>query len=253
MIMRTAIRRFCSIALTRRTATAGLVSPTVAVGTFRQLPSLSDCSNGCWFSSSAVQSAPSSTAPKLASTLQSELQYEKSNYEPAANITTFLEKSGWELKEKDGDINMTLKKRIGNLTASVEFQLVSPTYNGEGGEEEEGGQVEPQETTDFSVTVEKPSGSGAIFYCTTVGNDEKYRFIVGNVRYFADGEEKNSVSGYNGPEFEDLDDNLQSGIDEWLSGLGINDELCDFIDALAVDKEQREYMRWLGKIAEVVQ
>lgn len=199
------------------------------------------------------QSAAS--APRLASTLQSELQYEKSNYEPAANIGSFLEKSGWKFIEKDGDINMSLKKQIRDLSTTVEFQLVSPTYtgDGEGEEEDEPTPMEPQETTDFSVTVEKPNSNGAIFYCTTVGNDEKYRFIVGNVRYFADAEEKNSTSAYNGPEFEDLDDNLQTGVDEWLSSLGINEELCDFIDASAVDKEQREYMRWLSRIADIVQ
>lgn len=216
------------------------------VGVFRQLEVLNLPQNR-WFSS-----AQTVAAPKLASTLQSEFQYEKSNYEPAANIATFLEKSGWKLTEKDGDINMSLTKTVGELTASVEFQLVSPTYTGDG-DEEEGAPTEPQETTDFSVTVHKANGNGAIFYCTTVGNDEKYRFIVGNVRYFADAEEKNSMSAYNGPEFEDLDDNLQAGVDEWLSSIGINEDLCDFVDAMAVDKEQREYMRWLNRIADIVQ
>lgn len=164
----------------------------------------------------------------------------------------FLEKSGWSLTEKAGDTTMVLKKQIRDLTATIEFQLVSPSYNNEQEEEEGGGQMEPQETTDFSVSVEKPNGNGAIFYCTTVGSDEKYRFIVGNVRYFSDQAEKTSISAYNGPEFEDLDDQLQTGIDEWLSALGINEELCDFVDAMAVDKEQREYMRWLNKIAEIV-
>lgn len=197
--------------------------------------------------------AASSAAPKLTQTLQSELQHERSNYEMSDVISSFLEKSGWTLQEKDGDVNMSLRKKVGDLSVAVEFQLVSPSYNGE--EEDEEGQqaVEPQETTDFSVTCEKPDGSGAIFYCTTVGNDEKYHFIVGNVRCFASAEEKNSVSAYSGPEFEDLDDHLQSGIDEWLASLGINDQLCDFVDAMAVDKEQREYMRWLESIAKIVQ
>lgn len=247
--MRSVFRQIASTTLNRTCCSS--IAPAAAVGILRQAPAFID-GNIRLFSSSATQSATTATTPKLASTLQSELQYEKSNYEPAANIASFLEKSGWTLNEKDGDINMTLKKQMGDLSASIEFQLVSPTYSGEG-EDEEGSQVEPQETTDFSVTVEKGNRSGAIFYCTTVGNDDKYRFIVGNVRYFADSEEKNSMSAYNGPEFEDLDDNLQTGVDEWLSSLGVNEELCDFIDAMAVDKEQREYMRWLGRFAEIVQ
>lgn len=201
----------------------------------------------------SAAAATSNAAPKLAQTLQSELQHERSNYETSEVISSFLEKSGWALHEKDGDVNMSLRKKVGDLSVTVEFQLVSPSYTGE--EEEEEGQqgAEPQETTDFSVTCEKPNGSGAIFYCTTVGNDEKYHFIVGNVRYFATPEERTNVSAYSGPEFEDLDDHLQGGIDEWLASLGINDQLCDFVDAMAVDKEQREYMRWLESIATIVQ
>lgn len=232
---------------------SSLTVPAVTLSTsiFCKRVPLSSPGSRCWFTSASNAVANSTAPPKLAATLKSEFQYEKSNYEPASNIAVFLEKSGWSLTEKDGDVNMSLKKKVNDLSVSVDFQLVSPSYSGENEEEEEN-QVEPQETTDFSVTVEKPSGTGGIFYCTTVGNDEKYRFIVGNVRYFSDANEKTSMSAYNGPEFEDLDDHLQSGIDEWLSSLGINEELCDFVDAMAVDKEQREYMRWLNTIAEVV-
>lgn len=89
-------------------------------------------------SANAPTSASNAAAatPKLAASLQSELQYEKSNYEPAATISSFLEKAGWTLSEKDGDINITLKKQINDLAATVEFQLVAPTYAGENEEEE---------------------------------------------------------------------------------------------------------------------
>jgi len=66
-------------------------------------------------------------------------------------------------------------------------------------------------------------------------------------------QKKNSASAYNGPEFEDLDDSLQQALDDWLASLGVNESLCDFIDAMSVDKEQREYMRWIGKLSSFVQ
>jgi complement component 1 Q subcomponent-binding protein len=63
---------------------------------------------------------------------------------------------------------------------------------------------------------------------------------------FWDSKERDSVSGYNGPEFEDIDDKLQEALDEYLGEVGMNNEVCDFIDATALDKEQREYIRWLS-------
>ena len=45
--------------------------------------------------------------------------------------------------------------------------------------------------------------------------------------------------------FDDLDEKLQESLDEYLLELGVNTEIFDFVDASSVDKEHREYMRWL--------
>uniref|UniRef100_A0A3B0MU36 Mitochondrial matrix family protein, putative n=1 Tax=Theileria annulata TaxID=5874 RepID=A0A3B0MU36_THEAN len=175
---------------------------------------------------------------KLLQVVQGEIHHETSNYEPPNLVKDYLSKSGWKFVEKDGDVNMTLEKKVGDLSVVVDFQLVSPF-------EAEGDGETQAEMTDFSVTVENPVGQGVTFFCSTLQNDEKYRYIICNVRMYADQEAKNSVSSYNGPEFEDLDDTLQSSFDEWLASLGVDSELCDFIDACSIDKEQREYMVWL--------
>ncbi|EKX73410.1 conserved hypothetical protein [Theileria equi strain WA] len=183
----------------------------------------------------------SAESSKLLQVIQGEIHHEKSNYEAPSTVKAFLDKKEWTFAEKDGDVNMTLKKTVGDFDVTVDFQLVSPF-------ETEGEGDAQAEMTDFSVTVEKKNGHGVTFFCSTLQNDEKFRYIICNVRMFADAEAKNSVSSYNGPEFEDLDDTLQASLDEWLSSLGIDSELCDFIDACSIDKEQREYMVWLKGI-----
>lgn len=60
--------------------------------------------------------------------------------------------------------------------------------------------------------------------------------------------ERDNAGAYNGPDFEDLDDKLQEAMDEFLGEMGVTDEIFDFIDASAVDKEHREYMRWLENL-----
>jgi len=154
-------------------------------------------------------------------------------------------------------VNMTLKRETGNFIVSVDFQLVSPVSDMP---EEEGGEEDdyPPETTDFSITVEnKTQGGGLILYCSTTpptGEDgaEPHRFVIGNMRTFSSPEEKEDPAAYNGPEFEDLDEKLQETLDEWLSSLGVDPSLIDFIDAMAVDKEQREYITWLQNLSKLV-
>merc|ERR1711939_828374 len=102
-------------------------------------------------------------------------------------------------------------------------------------EGEEGGGA--MEATDFCVTVESKSTSAGIsLYCSTQ-TGEDHRYVIGNVKAFANTEEKESISSYNGPDFDDLDDKVQEGFDEYLAELGMSSEVCDFVDAIALDKE----------------
>eukprot|EP00922_Rhytidocystis_sp_ex-Travisia-forbesii_P013117 GHVS01019659.1.p1 GENE.GHVS01019659.1~~GHVS01019659.1.p1 ORF type:complete len:278 (+),score=82.34 GHVS01019659.1:261-1094(+) len=213
-------------------------------------------------SSSSQSSIGSSSASKLMAILQEEISHEKSSYEAPANVKDFLKKGGWSFLEKDGDVNMSLSRELeGGKKLTVEFQLVSPfesetadaqtTATAAGGkEEEERGEAE---MTDFTVSIQKKDASGVTFYCSTLQNDENFRYMIGNVRQFQTEEQRTSVSSYNGPEFEDLDEKLQEALDAWLDEIGVNNEMCDFIDAMAVDKEQKEYMYWLQTCAKVLQ
>merc|ERR1712187_390334 len=98
---------------------------------------------------------------------------------------------------------------------------------------------------DFSVRIDDDkTGAGLTFYCSTLAGED-HRYVIGNVRTFGSKDERDSIAGFNGPEFEDLDDKLQESLDEYLAESGMSTGVCDFIDAMALDKEQREYVRWL--------
>jgi len=190
----------------------------------------------------AVRGITAAACSKVTAILQAELKHEEGQYEQAKEIKTFLKGSSFKLVEVDGDVNMALEREVGDKTVKVEWQLTSP-FDPEG--EEEGGEDGQQEATDLSITCEdKKTGSGITFYCSTQPGED-HRYVIGNVKAFANVEEKDSITSYNGPEFEDLDDKLQEGFDEYLAELGITSEVCDFVDAMALDKEQREYVRWL--------
>lgn len=192
----------------------------------------------------SAKSFASSAASKVAKMLQSEIKHEEEQYEQAKEIKSFLTKSDFALEDSEGDVSMVLQRHMGDKVVKIEWQLTSPfdpTADMEG--DQEGYQ---HEATDFCITVENKSGSvGVSFYCSTQ-TGEDHRYVIGNVKAFASAEEKESISGYNGPEFEDLDVKVQESFDEFLGELGMSNKVCDFIDAMALDKEQREYIRWLN-------
>lgn len=186
----------------------------------------------------------SAAASKVSKTLAGEIKHEEENYEQAKEIKAFLKNNDFKFIETEGDVNMMLEREIGDKMVRIEWQLASPYDPNADFEGAEDAGPE-QEATDFSITVEdKTNGSGLAFYCSTQSGDD-HRYVIGNLKSFANADEKDSISGYNGPEFEDIDDKLQESFDEYLSEVGMNNEICDFIDAMALDKEQREYIRWL--------
>jgi len=183
------------------------------------------------------------SSTKIAKVLAGEIKHEQGQHEEPKEIKKFKASTDFKFVETGGDVNMALEKEVGDRRIRIEWQLTNP-FDPVADEAGEDGEPE-QEATDLCITAEsKSSGAGLSFYCSTQ-TGEDHRYVIGNVKAFANAEEKDSVSSYNGPEFEDLDDKVQEAFDEYLAELGMSSEVCDFIDAMALDKEQREYVRWL--------
>lgn len=180
---------------------------------------------------------------KVAKVISAELQHEEGNYEQAKEIQSFLKSTPFKLVDKPADVNMVLEREMDGKVVKIEWQLMPP-FDPEGDAGGEEG-VEEHEATELSVSVEnKSTGAGLMFYCSTQTGEE-HRYVIGNIKAYASAEERDNMSAYNGPDFEDLDDKLQEAFDVYLAELGMSSEVCDFVDQMAVDKEQREYVRWL--------
>ncbi|KAD7116792.1 hypothetical protein E3N88_04060 [Mikania micrantha] len=57
---------------------------------------------------------------------------------------------------------------------------------------------------------------------------------------------------YLGPPFNDLDDELQTSLYDFLETRGINDELAVFLHKCMLHKSKNEYIRWMGSIESFV-
>lgn len=52
--------------------------------------------------------------------------------------------------------------------------------------------------------------------------------------------------------YQELDEKLQQAFEDMLSERGVTPELGEYLMRLSEDKEQREYMGWLQRVAEVI-
>ncbi|GFH12248.1 uncharacterized protein HaLaN_07893 [Haematococcus lacustris] len=98
----------------------------------------------------------------------------------------------------------------------------------------------------FNVHVVK-GGHALVFECESDGTFMAINHVSHEPK---DGDVPDSA--YTGPVFEELDEALQGHFREFLAERGISIDLGEYLRHLVYDKEQREYMAWLNRVAEFV-
>lgn len=191
---------------------------------------------------------------KLKRVLEKELEHEKKDYKPDDSVGPFLQDKGFQLEEQENSVQLTLRKTVEDREVTVHFQARSP----EGEAEEEEGQQEdaanPASYAEFQVIINK-AGKGLLFECMTSNSEIR----VTNVIPSSDISSVERVSSfitthtdYRGPDFEGLDEKLQKAFLEYLKCEGVDEDLATFVETYSLDKEQRLYVDWLGKVKDFI-
>ena len=213
------------------------------------------------------EASPPSGERGLSQVLGEELEHERTTYKPS-EVVAKGPPEPFEMIETDGDCEITLVRAYGDdEEIAVTFNATEDPYEedeyfasevdgavGETDEEDE------DVTIYFSVSVSRSDGhEGLEFSCATDGETVEVR----NVRYESlggasgDGEadeddEDAYFSSYPGPNYDELDESVQEEFHKYLEARGIDSTLANYIAEVHVDKEQREYTRWLENVANFV-
>ncbi|KZO95445.1 mitochondrial glyco protein [Calocera viscosa TUFC12733] len=199
----------------------------------------------------------------LASRLKEEIKYE-AEQAPAKTpdfLRTFREEGVWEIKEKEGSEDVELLRTFGNESIRVFFSIADidndqPQFQGEEGEEE----IPPSPyAVRCTATITKPEGGALVVELTA---EEGGAFIIDGVSYYADERLANDMSMqaeldrrgvYIGPQFDNLDVQVQEEFEKYIQERGINEELAAFIPDFAEYKEQKEYVKWLDNVTNFIE
>ena len=76
--------------------------------------------------------------------------------------------------------------------------------------------------------------------------------LVDDVKVVNVAEHADDENHYNGPKFEDLDEEVQEGIKSYLHQRGVNDKTAEFIQSFSAVKEQGDYTDFLKRFQALV-
>jgi len=215
-----------------------------------------------FFSSANKQVVKSTPKPAeaLCQILVDEYKFEEEKYEGFPEDKEFIKESGFVVTDINDTTEIKLTKNVGDKVVEIIFQA-SEAFNDEEDPEMEKNVTEEKQSegsksrADFFLAVKAKDKSGLLFDCVS----ENVELRIYNVAYSKDIDslikENNThkqETTYTGPNFEHLDEKLQSAFFDYIGSLGVNDKVLAFIECASAAKEQRLYMNWLQSMKNFV-
>lgn len=188
----------------------------------------------------------------LASKLQSELEEEKTSYAPDPTIDSFLKESAFQLLEDEHTPLLKLQRTVKDVTVEITFEARAPLPAGEG----EGEQQEEMSYVDFQVIVKREGRKGGLaFECVSLNGEIQIMRLayIDDVQRLQQHTHLLEPNAYKGPDFTSLQEKTQKVLLDYLTQLGVDEDLVAFLDIYANDKEQRLYQRWLSEARSLAQ
>ncbi|KAG0490367.1 hypothetical protein HPP92_007230 [Vanilla planifolia] len=154
----------------------------------------------------------------------------------------------FEIIDNPGDQTITLKREFGgeNIQVTVYMNLDEEEDVGKGDDESDDNdeeEVSHQASISLHVTIDKGEGPILEFGCNLSPDKLDIESMATKSR-----EESDLDGAYQGPEFSDLDDNLQKALHDYLKHRGISGSLYNFLHEYMTSKDEREYLTWLKNI-----
>jgi len=211
------------------------------------------------------------TDEDLSASLQQEINYEAEANESAAAgepewLAQFRSEGVWRIEDKNGSDEIALTREFGNEHIRVLFSIgeidtTDPTSELEQEDAEQMSGEDDEFQGSFpvrcAINITK-AGRGSL---NIDAQAQDGQFMVENVTFYKDDKLATDLTAeadwvrrglYIGPQFETLDENVQTQFEGFLAERGISTNLALFIPNYAEYKEQREYCAWLENVKQFI-
>ncbi|CAM6083210.1 unnamed protein product [Calypogeia fissa] len=185
----------------------------------------------------------------LLSVLRLELDHERKTYSQPKELTRGAPKP-WTLTDKPGQAPVILRRSYGEEDIAVTCVYQSDGYgDDENPEEDINSEDEDMDASglgscvNMTITINKGADNPTLeISAASYGT----QITIEHVYFWEDKDSKEAV--YEGPNFLQLDEEVQTQFEKFIKARGVNKELTGYLFTILADKEQREYMRWLQKV-----
>ncbi|CAA0841962.1 Mitochondrial glycoprotein family protein [Striga hermonthica] len=176
---------------------------------------------------------------KMQRLLSNEIQYQCDYAPPHQPLTEY---NGFSVEDRPGQLLITLS---GKSTEDESIKIDATMFDGfmvDRIVDERGTRENPRFHISMLVDVRKGERSDAIkFVCSAWPGSLEIQKV------FVYRHDESSARFYMGPDFKNLNTNLQIGFYQFLDARGVNDKLTLFLHNYIANKDRIELIRWLGK------
>ncbi|KAJ1429178.1 Mitochondrial glycoprotein [Sesbania bispinosa] len=176
--------------------------------------------------------------------LRNEIQYELQSSPPNNPVTKF---GSFLVDGRPEERWITLKRQFANEDIKVEvtmFDGAVPAPSASGGV---ANSDEMQLHITLIVNISKGEGGVLELMCSAWPDTIEIK------RLFIRRDQKTHAEPYAGPDFEDLDDELQDSLYDFLEVRGINDELAIFLHQYMKHKDKTEFIKWMERVKSFIE
>lgn len=115
---------------------------------------------------------------------------------------------------------------------------------------DEGAKEKPsQSSIPLTINFRKNDGHGLEFCCTAYPDE----LVIDSLSFTEIRKSDEEMLAYQGPDFSDLDENLQKSFHKYLELRGISAMTTNFLHEYMINKDGREYLLWLRDLKKLVE
>ncbi|CAN7135307.1 unnamed protein product [Brassica rapa subsp. narinosa] len=160
----------------------------------------------------------------------------------------------FKIEDNPGHRTVTLTREYNGEQIRVEVSMPGSMDEHEDGmDDNEDGDEKVNETSiPLVVTVTKKSGLSLEFSCTAFPDAIVIDGLSVNHSDKSSEEEEEQLT-YDGPDFQELDENMRKSFHKFLEARGIKPSVTDFMHEYMMKKDSREYLLWLKNLKNFIQ
>ncbi|KAK7276317.1 hypothetical protein RIF29_17456 [Crotalaria pallida] len=222
---------------------------TVLLSALNQHQNLNPLLSRFQFSSVAVKNNRPTSDENLLRVIESEIEcaHETDDHSVDAVPSNFP----FKIHDNPGQQTITLERTYQGEEIKVEVHmpdLVTGEDNDDDHEDDNADQSSPQSSLPLSISVTKKGGPFLEFNCVAYPDE-----IVIDSLSVKNPELAEDQIAYEGPDFQELDENLQKSFHKYLEIRGIKPSATNFLHEYMINKDSREYSAWLNKLKKFVE